>query len=814
MTCFADCAAMRPKSIGGSGSISQSSSCGVRLDPPRVVDGQLGEEVLRLLDHVPVAGQRQVAGLAVDLGADVVLGAVARARGLAERILHRLDHEAGVDHLLAGDRVGDLQELEPVGRGHAHFTSSSLIGGFFVRCVFGHDLVEGGGVEPLRLAPGEALGDQRVGQHQLRVGRPCRRRARSSPRGSRAAPRRPRRPASVPLNRRCPSIGSVGLELRLVARPALEVLQPGQRPVDAGARHLEHVLARDRILDVEHRRHRPADPGAVVDLDAAVRPLGHDLQHRAPAAHQPQPHQLEAQTLDRRLRRSWRGGGRWRLWRSGRPSGAPEVGNEKTGPRPVPEIGGGPVDDRSAAVVSGYRSLAAAMQDQFAASPRPARRRVARRLCSASNRVGSSQPARPEAGDLDQASRRLPARHRRAALRRDPDRRPRPRRAARLRRRLRRGRRLLRDLGLPDHPHPLGRARRLSATRSLGFYERRARRILPALMVARGGDARRRLRRARPGPFAALARSAIATTLFVSNLWFWHTSSDYFGADVRLAPLLHTWSLAVEEQFYIFFPLLLALIARGRPPPARSLAIAGICLVSFALSRARGRHRPAAGRLLPAAQPRLGARRRRRPRPRRRRRVPRGRPAVEAIALARRRRDPRPGPRSTTPATPFPGPRRRCRRCLGTAALIWLHGSATARSKPRSPGARSSSSGSSPTRSTSGTGRSSSSTASLYGEPTPAALARLHRRCRSRSALPPGAGSSARSAAPRDRLADPRRGLRRLRRGDGRDHRRRRGRSALANGLPGRLPPAAARVFAARRRHPPARATHCRGIGE
>ena len=115
MTCLADCAAMRPKSKGGSVSAMASPTCGGRVAAPGVVERDLDRVVVDLVDHEQVARQAQLAGLRVDLGVDVRLGAVARAGGLRDRVLHRGDDDRAVDHLLAGDRVGDLQELEPVG---------------------------------------------------------------------------------------------------------------------------------------------------------------------------------------------------------------------------------------------------------------------------------------------------------------------------------------------------------------------------------------------------------------------------------------------------------------------------------------------------------------------------------------------------------------------------------------------------------------------------------------------------------------------------------------------------------------------------
>lgn len=93
------------------------------------------------------------------------------------------------------------------------------------------------------------------------------------------------------------------------------------------------------------------------------------------------------------------------------------------------------------------------------------------------------------------------------------------------------------------------------------FYERRIRRIFPALFTMLIATIIISGWLFSPLVFKDVSQSVIATTLFGSNILFW-TQSGYFEAPSILKPLLHTWSLAVEEQFYIFFPLLLVLLAR------------------------------------------------------------------------------------------------------------------------------------------------------------------------------------------------------------------------------------------------------------
>lgn len=88
------------------------------------------------------------------------------------------------------------------------------------------------------------------------------------------------------------------------------------------------------------------------------------------------------------------------------------------------------------------------------------------------------------------------------------------------------------------------------------FYERRARRILPALLIVLVASLPLAWLSLAPKAMVEYAGSALATLAFGSNFWFWLEDS-YVAEASQLKPLLHTWSLAVEEQFYLFAPVLL-----------------------------------------------------------------------------------------------------------------------------------------------------------------------------------------------------------------------------------------------------------------
>jgi len=114
-----------------------------------------------------------------------------------------------------------------------------------------------------------------------------------------------------------------------------------------------------------------------------------------------------------------------------------------------------------------------------------------------------------------------------------------------------------------------------------GFYERRARRILPALIALLLATLVAGTILMVPDELAQLGRSSIAAALFVSNIYLF-LDTGYFTLDAATTPLLHTWSLGLEEQFYLFYPLFLAALYRFRISLLSGIAVAA--LASFVLS--------------------------------------------------------------------------------------------------------------------------------------------------------------------------------------------------------------------------------------
>jgi peptidoglycan/LPS O-acetylase OafA/YrhL len=117
----------------------------------------------------------------------------------------------------------------------------------------------------------------------------------------------------------------------------------------------------------------------------------------------------------------------------------------------------------------------------------------------------------------------------------------------------------------------------------ISFYERRARRILPALFVVMFACLPFAWMWLLPAEMNSFSQSIVAVSVFSSNI-FYYLKTNYFDTAAEQSPLIHTWSLAVEEQYYLFFPIFLLLTWRsGKQWTVAMLAV--IAMLSLAVAQ-------------------------------------------------------------------------------------------------------------------------------------------------------------------------------------------------------------------------------------
>src|SRR4051812_364234 len=108
------------------------------------------------------------------------------------------------------------------------------------------------------------------------------------------------------------------------------------------------------------------------------------------------------------------------------------------------------------------------------------------------------------------------------------------------------------------------------------FWSRRGRRLLPALLALLAAMAAYATWVPMDSPLPSLRRDVLATLAYVSNWHFILDGGSYFARNAPPSPLRHTWSLAIEEQFYLLWPLIFIAVARGRARLAKLGTFIGV----------------------------------------------------------------------------------------------------------------------------------------------------------------------------------------------------------------------------------------------
>ena len=178
-----------------------------------------------------------------------------------------------------------------------------------------------------------------------------------------------------------------------------------------------------------------------------------------------------------------------------------------------------------------------------------------------------------------------------------------------------RGGRLLCHLGLSHHGAPGQGGGETWVDLFGGVLWRRARRLLPAAALVIVAVLLASAILFSPTRQELVIGDAVASSLYYVNWRFVAQSADYFGPPTDQSPLQHYWSLAVEEQFYLVWPLLLLGVAylwmrSGRPMPraAAASAIGAVTVVSFTYSALYQLDLHRRGSFFSFFHPRLGAR--------------------------------------------------------------------------------------------------------------------------------------------------------------------------------------------------------------